>query len=452
VELMGGKLELESTPGKGSKFWFELPFELTEEFDGPAVFGTANEHVLIVDDNATNRLILEELLSDWKVRHVSAPGGKEALSKLAELHAAGDPITTLLLDMQMPKMSGLDVARELRRDERFSNLHLLMLTSLGPDAAVSEGIPQWVEQVLVKPIKQDDLAAALPGLRLERRKVRASKQKASDGVRPDRDARGYRILLVEDHPLNQEVMKDMLGALGYGFDLAENGQEALEALRKMPYSLVLMDCQMPVLDGYEATRRWRSEEAGLGRDRTPIVAVTAHALPEERERVLRAGMDDFLTKPVKVEGLREMMHTWLRGAKRFSLSPPATSSTAPGAGEPAPCAVSESDDRPLLDDRTPRSPRMCELFVEHTVDDLDFIQEALAIEDGESLRARAHRLKGSSFTFGAEQLGAKAAEVERLVKSGSLDVEAQVSELLAIFERTCGALDQEGGSGAEGRR
>ncbi|HEU5076666.1 MAG TPA: response regulator, partial [Polyangiaceae bacterium] len=440
VELMGGTLELDSTPGKGSCFWFELPLELLEHTEAPKVFRAEREHVLIVDDNATNRLILEELLDAWKVRHASAASGREALELLERHHAKGTPFTTMVLDMQMPEMSGLDVARAVRRDARYERLHVVMLTSLGPQAAQADGLPHWVEQVLVKPIKQSDLAAALPGLRVERGSVQP--RQLQTPTKPVENKKAYRLLLVEDHPLNQEVMKDMLGSLGYDFELAVDGQRALDALNSAEYSLVLMDCQMPVLDGYEATRRWRRLEAEQNRERLPIVAVTAHALADEREKVLQAGMDDFLTKPVQVASLKEMLETWLRDAKRFPEQAAAPTSVTrinaalPDAEEDKPTPAPASKDRALLDKATPRSPRMCELFIEHTSDDLEFIQEAAAIEDAESLRVRAHRLKGSALTFGAQLLGDKAAELEALARQGHTDVAPQVTALLDLFKRT----------------
>lgn len=456
VELMGGTLELESTPGKGSCFWFELPFELLEQIETPKVFRADREHVLIVDDNETNRMILEELLDAWKVRHQSAAGGGEALALMDRNHTNGTPFTTLVLDMQMPEMSGLDVARAIRKDRRYEHVHLIMLTSLGPQAAQAEGLPQWVDQVLVKPIKQADLATALPGLRIERASIKPLASQPKD-IENEDQLRSYRILLVEDHPLNQEVMKDMLGSLGYDFDLAVDGQRALDALKQSEYSLVLMDCQMPVLDGYEATRRWRRFETEHDRDRVPVVAVTAHALADEREKVLQAGMDDFLTKPVQLAGLREMLQKWLREAKRFTniTGPTPSSVSRITRARPELAAKSEQpgapthDARKLLDDQTPRSPRMCELFLEHTADDIEFIQEAAAIEDAESLRVRAHRLKGSAHTFGAHQLGDKAAELEQVAKQGNADVDDLVLSLLSIFKLTKAELKRERNSARE---
>jgi two-component system sensor histidine kinase/response regulator len=457
VELMGGTLEVDSTPGTGSCFWFELPFETLATSEPPKVFSAESEYVLIVDDNETNRLILEELLDAWRVRHASAKSGREALELLNREVAAETPFTTMVLDMQMPEMSGLEVARAVRRDERFRALHIVMLTSLGREAASAEGLLQWVEQVLVKPVKQADLAEALPGLRVVRESVRAPAPAREASVA---DPAGVRILVVEDHPLNQEVMKDLLASLGFDFDLAENGEEALTRLASKDYSLVLMDCQMPVLDGYEATRRQRRREHDRGLERIPIVAVTAHALADEREKVLRAGMDDFLTKPVQVSSLRQVLQRWLAGAKRFS-SAPAPLGAVPevkvardnvaklSSARSENAAVKPRAPRVLLDATTPRSPRMCELFVQHSRDDLEFIQEAAAVEDPESVRLRAHRLKGSSYAFGAQRLGDKAAELENLAKGGATNVDDTVQELLVIYKETLGVLKAETQSGTE---
>jgi signal transduction histidine kinase/DNA-binding response OmpR family regulator/HPt (histidine-containing phosphotransfer) domain-containing protein len=475
VELMGGTLEVDSTPGKGSRFWFELPFEAVGQSVAPRLFNAQHEHVLIVDDNETNRLILEELLDRWRVRHQSASSGADALALIEQEFQKTDPFTTLVLDVQMAGMTGLEVARRLRKDERFAKLHIVMLTSLGKEAAAIEGLGQWADQVLVKPVKQADLAEALPGLRVIRHSIPAP-------VSTDTPATPMtgRILVVEDHPLNQEVMKDLLDSLGHEFDLAANGEEALKALSSKEYALVLMDCQMPVLDGYEATRRYRRAERELGRPRLPIVAVTAHALADEREKVLRAGMDDFLTKPIQPAGLRRVISRWLGrrsgeipavqappavasaapaassapaaaaasapGAPAASAVPAASAAAAPAVAAPALAAQAAPDRaalRALLDRDTPRSPRMCELFAEQSREDLEFIQEAAAVDDAESLRLRSHRLKGGAYAFGAQRLGDQAATIERRARAGDLEVTDDVKTLIKLFQETMTAVHAE---------
>jgi two-component system sensor histidine kinase/response regulator len=208
---------------------------------------------------------------------------------------------------------------------------------------------------------------------------------------------------------------------------------------------------MPGVDGYEATRRYRRREREKGSSRVPIIAVTAHALADEREKVLQAGMDDFLTKPIQLSTLSQMVQKWAASAQRFgpesSVAAPSTGVTSAAShpstlAQPKAPAVNDAsaENVLLLDPSTPRSDRMWELFVQHSRDDIEFIQEAAAVEDVESLRLRSHRVKGSAYAFGARPLGDKAAELERLAIAGNLDVEAQVSELVRLFHQTCGLM------------
>jgi signal transduction histidine kinase/DNA-binding response OmpR family regulator len=431
VELMGGTLELESEAWKGSRFWFELPLELNaDELEGSEL-RAETERVLIVDDNATNREILEEMLGGWGIRHVSASSGENALRLLAESASKHDLFTTVLLDMQMPGMSGLELARRVRSDVVFGSVHIVVLTSMGEAAARREGVPEWVEQVLVKPVRQADLAAVLPGLRVAVEAYQLSTYPSHPiSVLPDADR--YRLLLVEDHPLNQEVMRDILGSLGYPMELADNGQQALNMLSERSYSLILMDCQMPVMDGYETTRQWRRREHENGLPRIPIIAVTAHALVDERDRVLSAGMDAIVTKPVQVATIRTTLERWLKSAQQFP--------TEAASGEAASAQPSHSAGRLTLNPDTPRSPRMCELFAELTREDLDFIAEAAAVGEVEALRARAHRLKGGAYSFGAEKLGDLAAVIEQTAKAGRVD--ADLRSLEAAFQDAVCALGE----------
>jgi two-component system sensor histidine kinase/response regulator len=445
VELMGGKLNVDSEPGRGSTFWCELPFELASSPVTAPKPRACDAHLLIVDDNDTNRAILEELLDSWGVRHQSAEGAPAALELLSRADDGGDPFTVALVDMQMPGMSGLELVRKVHQEPRFGALRILMLTSLGEQAARTEGLPQWVERVLVKPVRQAELAAALPGVASVPAE-QAKRQSGSEALCAD--ARRYRILLVEDHPLNQEVMKDMLGSLGFSIDVAENGQVALDLLAEQAYSLVLMDCQMPVLDGYEATRELRRREHRNGGRRTPVIAVTAHALADEREKVLRAGMDDFVTKPVQVEPLRRTLERWLSDAEVFDLpdAPPAPRQSAAegtASGETPPSA------RALLNPETHRTARMRELFVEQSREDIEYIAEAEVAGDAEQLQRRAHRLKGAAYAFGAEQLGDVAAEIDRRAKTGATDLGSLTPTLNRLFRETVVALDRANGGGSQ---
>jgi signal transduction histidine kinase/DNA-binding response OmpR family regulator/HPt (histidine-containing phosphotransfer) domain-containing protein len=445
VELMGGTLNVDSEPGRGSTFWCELPFEISRG-ESAAPKPRANDaHVLIVDDNHTNRAILEELLGSWGVRHESAEGAPEALRLLSAAHDRGDPFAIALVDMQMPGMSGLELVRRVHQDPRFGGLRILMLTSLGEEAARTDGLPQWVERVLVKPVRQAELAAALPGVG----SVPAQRTDGPGVAEPQqgRESR-YRLLLVEDHPLNQEVMKDMLDSLGFSIDVAENGQVALDMLAQKEYSLVLMDCQMPVLDGYEATRELRRREHRSGGRRTPVIAVTAHAMADERAKVLRAGMDDFVTKPVQLEPLRRMLEHWLSDAMLFEQAEVPSPDVQPIAAEVPPSGDQPASARALLNPQTHRTPRMRELFVQQSREDIEYIAEAEVAGDAELLRRRAHRLKGAAYAFGAEQLGDVAAQIDQRAKTGATELGSLTPMLNRLFRETVVELER----GAEGAR
>jgi CheY-like chemotaxis protein len=321
-----------------------------------------------------------------------------------------------------------------------------MLTSLGEGAARAEGLPQWVERVLVKPVRQAELAGALQNV------ISVSGQRTlneSGATSVHFNMHECRLLLVEDSLLNQEVMTDMLSALGLTADIANNGREALAMLEKSQYPLILMDCQMPVLDGYEATRELRRREHQNGTPRTPVIAVTAHAFADERDKVLRAGMDDYLTKPVQLAGLRSLVDRWLGDTS--ILMEPATHSDA----NAAPVSVAESpraatpvaptangNERLLLNPATRRTPRMRELFTTESPKDIVFIMEAEVAGEIEMLRERAHRLKGAAFAFGAEQLGDLAAEIEREAKAGQTDYGTLTSKLERLYDETVAELDQ----------
>ncbi|HEV8547674.1 MAG TPA: Hpt domain-containing protein, partial [Polyangiaceae bacterium] len=195
------------------------------------------------------------------------------------------------------------------------------------------------------------------------------------------------------------------------------------------------------LDGYEATRRLRRTEREKNQPRTPVIAVTAHALADEREKVLQAGMDDFLTKPIQVAALARTLERWATRARRFTSAKGASGTN--GATRASIPPVSVATGHLLLDPNTPRSDRMWELFIEHSRDDLEFLQEAAAVGDVESLRLRSHRIKGSAYAFGARRFGDKAAELERLAIAGDLDVDAHVEALIRLFQQTSTLLQSD---------
>jgi len=305
VEMMGGTISVESAPGRGSAFRVELPLEKqavsVERPPLPSALGGLR--VLAVDDNATNRLILRQQLRSWGCRVDEAASGPEALAMLAAA-AASDPFGLVLLDMQMPDVDGAQVAAAIRMDVRLAGLPLVLLSSIGGLRGGLDGARVLgFDAALTKPVCQTTLLDTVTQV-LGRRAASAAAPSATPPVEPG----AFRILLAEDNEVNRMVLVAMLAKLGATTRAVAGGEEALEVLARERYDLVLMDVQMPGMDGFDTTAAIRRREAGGAH--TPIIAITAHAMADHRERCLAAGMDDYLTKPVKLDVLGEKLADW----------------------------------------------------------------------------------------------------------------------------------------------
>jgi signal transduction histidine kinase/CheY-like chemotaxis protein len=306
IELMGGDIQVESTFGRGSRFRIRLPFDHQPETVAPTDgAGLDGRRILCVDDNATNLEILGHYLQGWGVAYGAATDGSAALERLVRAHAEGRPFEAAILDLQMPEMDGLALARAIRATPAIAAVRLILLTSGGRPEPFGEA-PDPVDLVLSKPVRQGLLRDALAQLLLACREI-------PDRGEPPMRVRSLngRVLLAEDNPVNQQVARGMLVRLGIEPDLVQNGAEAIERLASERYDAVLMDMQMPVLDGLGATRQWRERERREGRSRIPIIAMTANAMATDRDACLDAGMDDYLAKPVKLAELRETLARWL---------------------------------------------------------------------------------------------------------------------------------------------
>ncbi|MCE0521901.1 MAG: response regulator [Methylacidiphilales bacterium] len=320
VSLMNGEIKVTSEVGKGSSFYFTAEFEkqgiALQTMTGHDLVGL---HVLIVDDNATNREILDHHTRNWKMRSGLAAGARQALEMLRSASAT-DPYELAILDMQMPEMDGLMLARAIKNDPAIAATRLVMLTSLGNQLDAEDMKKAGIEACVLKPVKQSRLfsrvAEVMAGHQpLARKKTQTATLSLKSPVPPPPNLsnKPIRILLAEDNIINQKVALGLLNNIGYKADVAANGLEVLAALDMRPYDLILMDCQMPELDGYETTQRIRANPAS-GSMR--IIAMTANAMRGESEKCLDAGMDDYLSKPVRLEALRDMLARWMPPEKK----------------------------------------------------------------------------------------------------------------------------------------
>lgn len=321
VELMGGVIGVDSTPGAGSTFWFTVPFEkrVTERL---AIAGSKlafpGARVLVLDASETNRKLLTHFVSSWGMRTRTSDSPVEALERLRTEATLGDPYRVIVFDLHSSALSGIDLARAISRDPSIEQTGMIAMTQLGEqvdDTALREaGISAYLSKPVDKSELFDCMTAAmaselkhLPDVAERFTAPLQSSQKNAAPVSPDQRAR-LKILLAEDKPLNQKLTLTQLQSLGYTADAVSNGDEVISAVQKKAYDLILMDCQMPLMDGYEATIEIRKRE-GSGRQ-TRIIAMTANALEGDREKCLAAGMDDYLSKPTRREDLDAVLNRW----------------------------------------------------------------------------------------------------------------------------------------------
>ena len=432
VELMGGRVWLESEAGRGSRFHFVARLGVAPP--EPDTSGRSpdlkNLRVLIVDDHPINRQVLEEMVASWGMTPVTVTGAVEALETLRD---SRDPFNLVLTDAMMPDHDGFELVREIRKDDLLSRLKVIMLTSGGADAAPRGRAA--IDRMLTKPVKHSELLEAIQFVMRPEAVTRDAGATADPPRRRRPRRRRRRILVAEDNPINQKVVLSLLKQEGHAVTLAKDGQEAVAAAAGGVFDLILMDVQMPIMSGLEATAAIRAREsAGPGR-RVPIMAMTAHAMPSDREACLQAGMDGYVSKPIRLEELLAAVDGIDGGAGAPAPAPRRKPSAATAAllanfgGDPA--LLAEVIEMMLA--ATPATERE--------------IDRARAAGDTPAVAAAAHSLKGTVGLFAKAAAYEAAAELERAARHGEIDgiqsAAARLAEEMTAMRRHLGSLLEE---------
>ena len=434
IELMGGQIRVESTAGKGSRFCIDLQLPRAAVPQG-ALLQQPGEldgvRVLVVDDNQTNREILQQQMEGWRMRVTCASGGAQALQLMTQAVEAGLPYQLAILDMHMPQMNGLQLASAIQEQARLKGTRLIMLTSTYSHADRRAREEAGILRHIHKPMRRADLFRVVSGVLAAQPAVPALQACLPT---PAMTPSWASLLLVEDNPVNQQVALAMLAKLGLQATVANDGMEAVEQASAHTFDLILMECQMPVMDGYDATAAIRSLPVEHVKQ-VPIIALTANAMSGDRQKCLDAGMSDFLSKPYTLEQLRLTLVRWLPDA--FQLGPK-DAERLPAGGEAADAGSvpGAAINLKVLEALRALDPsggmglarQIVQTYLDSVPQRLSQVEQAVAAQDGKLLGQAAHVLKSSSANVGAESLSALYRELEKMGRENRLDAAVALLE------------------------
>jgi signal transduction histidine kinase/DNA-binding response OmpR family regulator/HPt (histidine-containing phosphotransfer) domain-containing protein len=455
LALMGGSIRVESTPGQGSTFIAEFRLPVSQGTASVPIADSllAGVRALVVDDNRTNRDILREHLRGWGMVVSCAAEGSEALRLMQEAAHAGQPFVLAVLDLHMPEMDGLDLARRIKALPNSAATKLLMLSSTYTNNEESARLDLRILRYLSKPVRRGDLFRVIKGI------LAAEPLDSALHGRPAQAPgllEGRRVLLVEDNVINQTIAAAMLRKDRIEVTLAADGAEAVELVEAGGFDLVLMDCHMPHMDGYAATRQIRAWESAAERPPLPIVALTANAMAGDRDACLAAGMTDYLAKPITGAGLTEILlrHLGAAPARAADALPPADTAradTARADAAAAPAADAQAAAPPVYDasvleslpmvadgSRPEYAHDVLEQFRQHSIDTLALYERAAEAGDEKTRLRCMHNLKSSSAQVGLKALAAAAAQLEASMQNG---VAPDAGGMLRLYSEHSRALE-----------
>ena len=426
AEKMGGQIGVHSAEGKGSEFWFTARLGLQSKgvHERKTLVQIQGKRILVVDDNATNREILTTRLTSWGAIVAESPDGLSALKSMIFAADTRTPFEVVITDMQMPVMDGLMLGRAIRQDQRFKETCLMMMTSLGQPCSSEELAAIGFAACLNKPVRPSELFARLTAALTDTANPEPLEAKSAS-VSDSSMRRGtVRILLAEDNITNQRVAIGVLKKMGLHADAVANGLEAVKALETLPYDLVLMDVQMPEMNGLEATQRIRDPHSAVRDHAVPIIAMTANAMQGDREKCLEAGMNDYVSKPISVKALTEKLAHWLPAEDGLrTAQPTAIPSSKQSIDTQTPVYDREGFlDRLMNDAETARM--VIDIFLDDIPQQIESLKRSLETSDAAAVERIAHGIKGAAANIGGEALRKLTGEIEAACKDGRIDAVA----------------------------